>query len=138
MRRTLVAAPAALLLVLVVAGTAFATHCGNVSKQADAGQHAVILVDPVTEAVTPLAGFNAAGRFTGGFVDVYIDLDLSGTISSGDLKIDDTLILSEHSGGSSPGQLSEEGLAVLPPLLHESDPAGALHGAGFANVSFVP
>jgi hypothetical protein len=50
-------------------------------------------VNPVTEAFTPLAGLTSNGRFTGGFADVYIDLDLSGTISDGDLKINDTFLL---------------------------------------------
>ena len=35
MRRSLLAVPLALLLSLVVAGTAFATHCGNESKQGE-------------------------------------------------------------------------------------------------------
>jgi hypothetical protein len=135
MRRMLLALPTAAILSLAVAGSAFATHCGNASKQADAGQHAVIFVGAT--GVTPIAGFNAAGRFTGGFVDVYIDLDGSGTINTGDLKINDTFILSEHSGGASPGQI-EDGLAVLPAIMHDSDPAGAARGAGFADVSFVP
>ena len=138
MTRRLVAVPAALLMTLILAGTAFATHCGNTSKPDGAGQHVVLLVNPVTEAFTPLAGMNANGRFTGGFADVYIDLDLSGTISSGDLHINDTFLISQHSFSASRGQDGGEGLAVLPPILHSSDPAGAARGAGFADVSFVP
>ena len=137
MRRSIVAAPAALLLTGLLAGTAFATHCGIESKKLDAGQHAVILVDPVSEGFTPLAGFTPTGRFTGGFVDVYIDFDQSGTISAGDLKIEDTMILSLHGNRTAPGQ-DEEGLAVLPPIIRAADPAGAARGAGFASVSFVP
>jgi hypothetical protein len=97
----------------------------------------VVLVNPVTNAETVLSGLNAAGKFTGGFADVYIDLDLSGTISSGDLKINDTYVLSLHGGRSSPGQ-DDGGLPVLPPVLGGADPAGALRGAGFADVSVVP
>lgn len=137
MRRTLVAAPAALLLSLAVAGTAFATHCGNASKPDGAGQQVVVLVNPITEAETVLSGLNAGGRLQGGFADVYIDLDLSGTISSGDLKINDTYLISLHSGKSSPGQ-DAGGLPALPPIVRGEDPAGALRGAGFADVSFVP
>jgi hypothetical protein len=135
--RRLLAVPAALLLSLVFAGTTLATHCGNTSKPDGAGQHVVLLVNPVTEDFTILAGANRNGKFTGGFADVFIDLDLSGTISSGDLKINDTFLLSMHSGLASPGQ-DEGGLAVLPAIRRGDDPAGAAHGAGFADVSFVP
>lgn len=138
MNRRLVAVPAALLLTLVVAGTAFATHCGNASKPDGSGQHVILLVNPITEEFTPLAGMNANGKFTGAFADVYIDFDLSGTISSGDLHINDTYLLSMHSGSASPGQDGGDGLAVLPQILRGSDPAGAARGAGFADVSFVP
>ena len=62
MRRFLIAMPAATMLSLVIAGSAFATHCAVDNKPDGAGQRAVILVDPVTEAVTPLAGVNAAGK----------------------------------------------------------------------------
>ena len=135
--RRLLAVPAALLLSVVFAGTALATHCGNTSKPDGAGQHVVLLVDPVTEDFTLLAGANRSGKFTGGFADVYIDLDRSGTVSSGDLKINDTFLLSMHSGLASPGQ-NDDGLAVLPAIRAGEDPAGAARGAGFASVSFVP
>ncbi|MEO8510018.1 MAG: hypothetical protein ABI534_02130 [Chloroflexota bacterium] len=138
MNRRLIALPAAMLLTLGVAGTAFGTHCGNTSKPDGSGQHVVLLVDPVSGDFTPLAGMNANGGFTGAFADVYIDLDLSGDISSGDLLLNDTYLLSMHSGSASPGQDGGEGLAVLPAILHGNDPAGAARGAGFADVSFVP
>ena len=137
MRRSLLAVPLALLLSLLVAGTAFATHCGNDSKPDGAGQHLVILVNPETGQPTLLAGANAAGRFTGGYADVYIDFDLSGTISSGDGHINDTLLISEHSFGDPPGQ-NDEGLAVLPPIRRGGNPGGGDHGAGFADFSIVP
>lgn len=134
MRRPLFALPAAVLLSFVIAGTALATHCGVNSKPDGAGQHVVILVNPVTNAVTPIAGFNAAGKFTGGFADVYIDFDLSGDISAADCKINDTFLISEHSGAASPGQV-QGGLAVNPSIRRGSDPAGPDHGVGFAELS---
>jgi hypothetical protein len=137
MSKRLVAFPAALAMTLLLAGTAFATHCGNDSKPDGSGQHVVILVDPITEEVTPIAGFNAAGRLTGAFADVYIDLNLDGEISSGDLLINDTYLLSLHSGRAAPGQ-NDFGLAVLPSILRGDDPAGAARGIGFADVSLVP
>jgi hypothetical protein len=136
MRRFLFAVPAATLLSLVVAGSAFATHCGVDNKPDGAGQLAVILVNPVTGAVTPLAGVNAAGRFTGGFVDVYIDFDGSGTISAGDGKINDTFLISQHSNRAAPGQ-DADGLAVIPSILRGTDPAGADNGVGFADFTIV-
>ena len=136
MRRFMLAVPAATLLSLVVAGTVFATHCGNDSKSDGAGQHAVILVNPVTEAVTPLAGVNKAGRFIGGFIDVYLDFDLSGTVSAGDGKINDTFLISFHSGRAAPGQ-DAGGLPAIPAILRGIDPAGAEHGVGFAEFTIV-
>ena len=136
MRPRLIALPAALLLSLALAGTTLATHCGVDSKPDGAGQQVVLLVNPITEDFTPLAGVTGNGRFRGGFADVYIDLDLSGTISEGDLKINDTFLISMHSGSASPGQIEDE-LAVLPPIGRSDDPAGAARGAGFADVSFV-
>jgi hypothetical protein len=136
MRRFLIALPAATLLSLVVAGSVLATHCGVDNKPDGAGQRAVILVDPITGAFTPISGFNAAERFTGGFVDVYLDFDRSGTISAGDGKINDTFLASQHSGGAAPGQ-DDGGLAVIPSILRGIDPAGADHGVGFADFTIV-
>jgi hypothetical protein len=137
MRRSFLAVPAALLLSLVVAGTAFATHCGNENKQAGAGQHQTILVNPVSGAFTFLEGGNEAGRFRGAYLDVYLDFDLSGTVNTGDGFIDDTYILSQHSGKAAPGQ-DEGGLAVIPSILRGTDPAGPGKGVGFASFSIVP
>ena len=136
MRRFLLAVPAAVLLSLVVAGSVLATHCGVDNKPDGAGQRVVILVNPVTEAVTPLAGTNAAGRFTGGFVDVYLDFDGSGTISAGDGKINDTLLVSLHSGRAAPGQDAGD-LPAIPAILRGMDPAGPDHGVGFADFTIV-
>ncbi len=136
MRRFLIAVPTAVLLSLVIAGSVFATHCAVDNKPDGAGQRAVILVDPVTEAVTPLAGVNAAGRFTGGFIDVYLDFDQSGTITAGDGKINDTFLISLHSGRSAPGQ-DAGGLPAIPAILRGIDPAGSDNGVGFADFTIV-
>lgn len=137
MRRSLLAVPAAGLLTLAVAGSALATHCGNASKPDGAGQQVVLLVG-LDDSVTTLEGANAAGKWQGAFADVYIDFDGSGTISSGDLKINDTYLASMHRGAASPGQDEGEGLAVIPAIFGSKDPAGELRGMGFADVSFVP
>ena len=136
MHRFLIAVPAATLLSLAIAGTVLATHCAVDNKPDGAGQRAVILVNPVTEAVTVLAGANAAGRLTGGFIDVYIDFDLSGTISVGDGKINDTFLISLHSGRAAPGQ-DAGGLPAIPSILRGIDPAGPDHGVGFADFTIV-
>jgi hypothetical protein len=137
MRRSFLAVPLALLLSLLVAGTAFATHCGNESKQAGAGQHQTILVNVATGDFTFLEGGNAAGKFRGAFIDVYLDFDFSGDVSSGDGFIDDTYVASMHSGRAAPGQ-DDQGLAVLPNILRGSDPSGPGRGVGFASFSIVP
>jgi hypothetical protein len=136
-RRSLLALPLALLLSLLVAGTAFATHCGNESKTAGAGQLQTILANPATGAFTFLEGGNAAGKFRGAFLDVYLDFDFSGDVSTGDGFIDDTYILSLHSGRAAPGQ-DDGGLSVIPSILRGTDPAGPGKGVGFASFSIVP
>src|SRR6188508_3182605 len=136
MRRFLIAVPIATLLSVFIAGTAFATHCAVDNKPDGAGQRTVILVNPVTEAVTPLSGVNAAGRFTGGFVDVYLDFDLSGTVSAGDGKINDTFLISLHSGHAAPGQAAGD-LPAIPSILRGIDRAGPDHGVGFADFTIV-
>jgi hypothetical protein len=136
-RRSLLALPLAMLLSLLVAGTAFATHCGNESKTAGAGQLQTILVDPASGEFTFLEGGNAAGKFRGAFLDVYLDFDFSGDVSSGDGFIDDTYILSLHSGRAAPGQ-DDGGLSVIPSILRGTDPAGPGKGVGFASFSIVP
>jgi hypothetical protein len=137
MRRSFLAVPLALLLSLLVAGTAFATHCGNENKKAGAGQHQTILVNVATGAFTFLEGGNDAGKFRGAFLDVYLDFDFSGDVSSGDGFIDDTYIISQHSGAAAPGQ-DGDGLAVIPSILRGTDPAGPGKGVGFASFSIVP
>ena len=136
MRRFLIAVPAAALLSLVVAGSVLATHCTVDNKPDGAGQRLVVLVNPFTETVTPLSGVNAAGRFTGGFVDVYVDFDQSGTVSAGDGKVNDTFLISFHSGHAAPGQSAGD-LPAIPAILRGIDPAGADHGVGFADFTIV-
>ena len=138
MRRSFLAVPLALLLSVLVAGTAFATHCGNESKKAGAGQHQTILVNVATGDFTFLEGGNAAGKFRGAFIDVYLDFDFSGDVSSGDGFIDDTYIISFHSGKAAPGQDSGDGLPALPNILRGTDPSGPGRGVGFASFSIVP
>lgn len=135
LRRTFVAAPLALLLSVIVAGTAFATHCGNTSKRPDAGQHVVIVVNPVHGSFVAVSGVNAAGRFQGAYADVYIDIDFSGTPTEADCIIHDTYLVSMHSGAASPGQDGGDGLAVIPNVLRGEDPGGPENAVGFAELS---
>ena len=136
MRRSFIAIPVAMLLSLAVAGSVLATHCTVNNKPDGAGQRAVILVNPSNGSFEILAGANAAGKFTGGFVDVYLDFDGSGDVSTGDGKINDTFLISFHSGHAAPGQ-DEGGLPAIPAILREYDPAGPNHGVGFAEFTIV-
>jgi hypothetical protein len=127
MRRVLISLGSALALTLAIAGTAFAAHCTNESNPEGAGVHGAVLLDPVTFAPT-FVGTNAAGRLTGGFVDVYIDADMSGTVSDADIQIEnDVFLISNHSGRANPAQ-GEPG--VLPPIGNGMDPGGDGHGVG--------
>ena len=129
MRRIVVSLVSATLLTVVLAGTAFAAHCINESKQPGAGNHVTVLINPVTEAAT-FIGANAAGRLTGGFADVYIDADLSGTLTAADVQIeDDIFLVANHSGKLNPAQGAP---AILPPILDGRDPGGDGHGVGVA------
>ena len=127
MRRILMSTGAAGLLTLAVAGTAFAAHCTNESNQAGAGQHVVVLLDPITFQPT-FEGANAAGRLPGGFADVYIDADDSGTLTEGDIQVeDDVFLVANHSGKANPAQGEP---AVLPNIGSGADPGGEGHGVG--------
>ena len=137
MRRSLLAVPLALLLSLVVAGTAFATHCGNESKKAGAGQLQTILVNPGTGAYTFLEGGNAAGRFRGAFLDVYLDFDLSGT--SAPATASSMTRTSSACTAARPHRARTTGAsAAIPSILRGTDPAGPGKGVGFASFSIVP
>jgi hypothetical protein len=127
MRRVLISLGSALVLSVVVASTAFAAHCVNESKPDGAGVHGTVLINPVTEEAT-FIGANAGGRLPGGFADVYLDLDLSGTLTDGDLQVeDDIFLIANHSHKANPAQGSP---AVLPNVLRGQDPGGDGRGVG--------
>jgi hypothetical protein len=122
MRRLFTSTGGAVLITLVLAGTALGAHCQNESKQADAGQHVVVTVNTITGGVT-FDGTNAAGRLTGGFADIWLDFDGDGT---GDLlACNDVFLVSNHSGQAAPGQTEAEGApGALPPIIRGQDPGG--------------
>jgi hypothetical protein len=127
MRRIALSLGSAGLLTLVIAGPAFAAHCINESKPEGAGVRGVVLLDPVTFEAT-FEGANAAGRLPGGFADVYIDADDSGTLTDADIQIEnDTFLISNHSHKDNPAQ-GQPG--ILPPILDERDPGGLGRGVG--------
>jgi hypothetical protein len=127
MRRMLISIGTAGVLTLALAGTALGAHCANESKQEGAGQHVVVLLDPVTFEAT-FEGTNAAGRLTGGFADLYLDADDSGTLSEGDVHLDnDVFLAANHSDHANPAQGTP---AILPPILAGADPGGDGHGVG--------
>lgn len=127
MRRVLLSLATATLLSLVVAGTALAGHCINESKPEGAGVRGAVLLDPVTFEAT-FEGANAGGRLPGGFADVYIDADDSGTLTAADIQIEnDIFLVANHSHKDNPAQ----GIpSVLPPILNERDPGGQGRGVG--------
>jgi hypothetical protein len=129
MRHALLSLGSATLLTLLLAGTALGAHCINESKPEGAGVRGVVLLDPVTFEAT-FEGANAAGRLPGGFADVYIDADDSGTLTAGDIQIEnDIFLVANHSHKDNPAQ----GIpSILPPILAGSDPGGAGHGVGSA------
>ena len=127
MRRILISTGAAALMTLAVAGSAFAAHCVNESKADGAGVHGTVLLDPVTFQPTFL-GTNAAGRTIGGFTDVYLDADDSGTLSDGDIQLEnDVFVVANHSQKANPAQGEP---SVLPPVGNGMDPGGDGHGVG--------
>ena len=120
MRRVVLSLSVGMLLAITVASTAFAAHCFVANKPDGAGQKLVVLINPATGAPT-FIGTNAAGRLTGGFADVYLDLDGSGTLTTGDLQVEnDVFLIANHSGKLNPAQGAP---AVLPSIQH-GDPAG--------------
>ena len=127
MRRLLISLGSALALTFVIAGSAFAAHCVNESKRDGAGVQGAVLLDPVTFEAT-FVGTNAGGKLPGGFADVYIDADDSGTLSEGDIQIEDDIFLaSNHSHKLNPAQGAP---GVLPPVLRGADPGGDGRGVG--------
>jgi hypothetical protein len=106
------------ILAISVASTAFGSHCFPVNKPDGAGQKLIVLITATGPA---FIGTNAAGRLTGGFADVYLDLDGSGTLTDADLQVEnDVFVIANHSGKLNPAQ---GGPAVLPSVQH-GDPAG--------------
>jgi len=127
MRRALLSLGTATILTMLLVGTTFAAHCTNESNRAGAGVHGAVLLDPATFQPT-FVGANAAGRLTGGFVDVYIDADDSGTLTAGDIQIeDDVFLAANHSQKANPAQGEP---AVLPPVGAGRDPGGDGRGVG--------
>lgn len=108
------------VLAISMASTAFAAHCFPVSKPDGAGQQIVVLINPATGAPTFL-GTNASGRLTGGFADVYLDLDGSGTLTGADLQVEnDVFLIANHTGKPNPAQ----GFPSVLPAVQNGDPAG--------------
>jgi hypothetical protein len=127
MRRVLFSLGSALALTLAVAGSAFAAHCVNESKPDGAGVQGAVLLNPITFEAT-FVGENAGGRLPGGFADVYIDADLSGTVSDGDIQVeDDIFLVANHSHKANPAQGEP---AIIPPILNGADPGGDGRGVG--------
>jgi hypothetical protein len=126
MRRRLTGVVGGLLLSVAVAGTALGAHCQNESKQADAGQKVTVTINLVTGGVT-FTGTNAAGRVTGGFADIWLDVDGNGTADV--LACNDVFIVSNHSGSAAPGQFEAAGApGALPPIIRGEDPGGSGSG----------
>jgi hypothetical protein len=108
------------ILAISVASTAFAAHCFPVNKPDGAGQKLIVLINPATGAPT-FIGANAADRITGGFADVYLDLDGSGTLTTGDLQVEnDVFVIANHSFHLNPAQ----GTPGVLPAVQNGDPAG--------------
>ncbi|HVL54291.1 MAG TPA: hypothetical protein VM344_08520 [Vitreimonas sp.] len=126
MRRLLVSTLASGLLVLSLAGTALAAHCVNESKPDGAGQHGIVLIG--LDGSVTFIGANPSGRLTGGFADVYLDVDGSGTVTAADIHlVDDTFLISNHSQKANPAQGTP---GVLPNVREGRDPGGAGRGVG--------
>jgi hypothetical protein len=127
MRRALVSLGSATLLTVLLAGTALGAHCVNESKPDGAGVRGTVLINPQTGEAS-FIGINPGGVLPGGFADVYLDLDLSGTLTPADLRVeDDIFLISNHSHRANPAQGSP---AVLPQILAGSDPGGDGRGVG--------
>jgi hypothetical protein len=121
MRRQLgLSVAAGSILAISVASTAFASHCFPVNKPDGAGQKLTVLI---TTTGPIFIGTNTAGRLTGGFADVYLDLDGSGTLTAGDfLAENDVFVIANHSG--KPNVQSVNGGPAVLPAIQNGDPAG--------------
>jgi hypothetical protein len=72
------------------------------------------------------------------FLDVYLDFDFSGDVSSGDGFIDDTYIISLHSGKAAPGQDERRRPAGHPSILRGTDPSARQRRRRSLPSRFVP
>jgi hypothetical protein len=114
-------------LLLLAIGPVLGADCVNESKADGAGQKVDVIINGTTGGVS-FTGTNAAGRLTGGFADVWLDVDGNGT---GDvLLVDDTFIVANHSFKPNPAQGAP---SVLPPILAGKDPGGPGRGLGEAD-----
>ncbi len=113
-------------LLLLAVGSVLGADCVNESKADGAGQKVDVIINATTGAVS-FTGTNAAGRLTGGFADVWLDLDGDGTGEM--LLVDDTFLVANHSFKSNPAQGTP---SVLPPILAGEDPGGPGRGLGEA------
>jgi hypothetical protein len=130
MRRIALSLGSALLLTFVIAGSAFAAHCINENKPEGAGVRGSVLLDPVTFEAT-FEGINPGGVLPGGFADVYLDIDGSGTVTEGDIQVEnDIFLISNHSHKDNPAQGVP---GILPPILDGRDPGGEGRGVGVAH-----
>lgn len=126
MRRYALAAVAGSVLAISVAGTAFASHCNVANKPDGAGNHTTVLIDVRTDTPTFFdASGNQIARPTGGFVDVYLDLDFNGVLSGGDQQVEnDVFVIATHSLKPNAAQ----GLPAVLPAVQNGDPAGPGRG----------
>lgn len=114
-------------LLLLAVGPVLGADCVNESKADGAGQKVDVIINATTGEVS-FTGTNAAGRLTGGFADVWLDVDGNGT---GDVQlVDDTFLVANHSLKPNPAQGTP---SVLPPILSGEDPGGPGHGLGEAD-----
>lgn len=93
MKRPLLIALVTGVLMVFTAGPAFAAHCVNLSKKADAGNHMDVLVTPTgSEAVDVTMLGN------GGYADVWIDVNMNYELDQGDfLEAEDVQVGKNHS-----------------------------------------
>ena len=127
MRRFVSAIALSTAAVALFAGTALGAHCINERKPEGAGVQGVVLLNPVTFEAT-FEGANRGGRLPGGFADVYIDADMSGTLTEGDIQVEtDIFLVANHSHKVNPAQGAP---AILPPILDGRDPGGEGRGIG--------
>lgn len=95
-RRLLSVIGAAILAMALMATPALAAHCINHSKPAGAGNHGYIVLDATTEEIVAVSDgpMTPSGRFKGGFVDVWIDVNSD---QIGDfLAVSDTYVAANH------------------------------------------